>query len=168
MEIQNRMMIQDNFKQALGRFATGVCVITYRHPETQQFDGVTISAFSSLSLNPAKILFCLGNWGQNSETFHQVEHFCVNILSSEQQALAYQFAGRNRDGLQEVINEINGLPTIKQSLANIICQKGAHYNEGDHDIIIGNVEDIILTEKPLQPLLYYKSKIIEDYQHDDS
>lgn len=161
-------MLQENFKQALGRFATGVCVITYQHPETKQMDGVTISAFTSLSLEPAKILFCLGNWGQCSEAFRQVETFCVNILSSEQKQLAYQFAGRNRDNLSEVITEIEGLPTIDTSLAKIICQKGQHYTEGDHDIIIGDVTDITLGEQQLQPLLYYKSTIIEDYQHVDN
>lgn len=161
------MSIQDQFKQALGRFATGVCVITYRHPETQAIDGVTISAFSSLSLEPAKILFCLGNWGQCSDAFQQVEQFCVNILNSEQLALAYQFAGRNRDNLDAVMTEIDGLPAIADSLTSIVCQKGSHYTEGDHDIIIGDVRAIHLGDEGLQPLLYFKSKIIEDYQHDN-
>lgn len=157
--------MEEKFKQALGRFATGVCVVTYQHPETQTIDGVTISAFSSLSLDPAKILFCLGNAGQCHEALSQISRFAVNVLSSQHKAIAYQFAGRNRDGLSDMIDIVDGLPTIKDSQAVILCDKGNQYTEGDHDIIIGDITNILLGEDELQPLLYFKSAIIEDYQH---
>lgn len=158
--------LHDNFKQAMSRFATGVCVMSYCNPNNGSADGVTISAFSSLSLEPTKILFCLGNYGQCSEDFTTVEEFAVNILSSGQTALAYQFAGKNRDGVDEHIDTINGLPVLKNTLATIICRKSNHYSEGDHNIIIGDVIDIILPNDTREPLLYYQSKIIEDYQHE--
>lgn len=159
------MTTHEQFKQALGRFATGVCVVTYQNPETQSVDGVTISAFSSLSLEPAKVLFCLGNMGQCHENFQQLEHFAINMLSSEHKALAYQFAGRHRGGLEDEIVLVDGLPTIKNSLATLVCGKGNTYTEGDHDIIIGDVKQIILGDESLEPLLYFKSAISEDYQH---
>ncbi len=158
--------LHDNFKNAMSRFATGVCIMTYCHPKHGEADGVTISAFSSLSLEPAKILFCLGNYGQCSENFAQVDSFVVNILSSEQTALAYQFAGKNRDDINEHLYEINNLPALKNTLATLVCRKGKHYTEGDHDIIIGDVTDIIVPEAAREPLLYYQSKIIEDYRHE--
>lgn len=159
-------ILQDNFKQAMSRFATGVCIMTYRNPQNGNADGVTISAFSSLSLEPTKILFCLGNYGQCGEDFAQVDTFAVNILSSGQTALAYQFAGKNRDNIVDHLHDVDGLPVLKDTLATVICRKGNHYTEGDHDIIIGNVTDIQLAETAREPLLYYQSKIIEDYRHE--
>lgn len=160
------MTQQEQFKQAMGRFATGVCVITYINPQNGEPDGVTISAFSSVSLEPLKVLFCLGNWGQAKENFQQIDRFTVNILSSEQKDLAYQFAGRNREGLAEHLVQIDGLPALKNTLATVVCDKGNHYTEGDHDIIIGNVQSLLLSDQPLQPLLYYQSDIIENYHNE--
>lgn len=160
------MTQQEQFKQAMGRFATGVCVITYINPQNGEPDGVTISAFSSVSLEPLKVLFCLGNWGQAKENFQQIDRFTVNILSSEQKDLAYQFAGRNREGLAEHLVQIDGLPALKNTLATVVCDKGNHYTEGDHDIIIGNVQSLLLSDQPLQPLLYYQSHIIENYHNE--
>lgn len=157
--------MQDSFKQAMSRFATGVCVVTFQHPETGEFDGVTISAFSSVSLEPLKVLFCLGNMGVANEAFAEVERFVVNILSSEQTSLAYQFAGKDYSGLAEFMSEVDGVPCIRDTLATVVCDKGNTHVEGDHNIIIGEVADIVLGDESLQPLLYYKSKIIEDYQH---
>lgn len=158
--------LHEPFKQAMSRFATGVCVVTYRKPDTGTTEGVTISAFSSLSLEPTKILFCLGRLGQVGSDFTQVSEFCVNILSSGQKDLAYQFAGKNRDGIDVHIVEVDGQPAIKDALACVVCDKGNLYTEGDHDIVIGNVRHININHNPaLQPLLYYQSAIVEDYQH---
>lgn len=158
--------LHESFKQAMSRFATGVCVVTYRKPGTGVAEGVTISAFSSLSLDPTKILFCLGRLGQVSNDFSQVDEFCVNILSSGQASLAYQFAGKNRDGIEAHLVEMNGMPALKNVLASIVCSKGNQYTEGDHDIIIGNVRHLDISDNiALQPLLYYQSAIVEDYQH---
>lgn len=158
-------MQQEQFKQAMGRFATGVCVVTFFDETAQQIDGVTISAFSSLSLDPLKVLFCLGNLGVCHKKMTQVSHFAVNILSSEQTGLAYQFAGQNRDNLNEVCDEKLGVPILKNTLATLICKKGHMHAEGDHDIVVGDVAEIILGDEGQQPLLYFKSQIIEDYQH---
>lgn len=158
--------MQEIFKQAMSRFASGVCVITYRHPQTGAVDGVTISAFASVSLSPLKILFCLGNMGISKDNFTHVEQFAVNILSNEQTHLAYQFAGQNRDNLSPFVSEIDGIPTLRNCLATLTCDKGNTHVEGDHDIIIGDVQQIVLAENDLQPLLYYQSTLIEDYQYE--
>lgn len=157
--------LQAQFKHAMGRFGTGVCVVTYKKPSTGELGGVTISAFSSLSLNPTKILFCLGEWGQSYQEFKEVTEFTVNILSAGQANLCYQFAGKEQSGLDEYLTDIDGLPALNNTLATVVCDKGNHYTEGDHDIIIGNVRHIELGESGLEPLLYYKSKVIEDYHH---
>ncbi len=67
--------MQETFKQAMSRFATGVCVVTYYNPKTNEIDGVTISAFSSVSLSPLKILFCIGNMGKSYEILKDVKQF---------------------------------------------------------------------------------------------
>lgn len=157
--------MEETFKQAMSRFATGVCVVTYEHPTQARFEGVTISAFSSLSLSPLKILFCLGNQGAINKQFAGVSRFAVNILNSEQKALAYQFAGNDYSGLAAQMSALDGVPVVKNTLATVVCDTGNRYAEGDHDIIIGDVTRIELGEHSEQPLLYFKSTIIEDYQH---
>ena len=158
--------MKEIFKKAMSRFATGVCVITYKNPDTQALDGVTISAFSSVSIDPLKILFCLGSLGVANEKFCRVNSFVVNVLSSEQKNLAYQFAGEDLTAvLPSIMIDVKGLPCIRDSLAAIICKKSNAHREGDHDIIVGEVNGVILGDESLQPLLYFKSTIIEDYQH---
>ncbi len=157
--------MQETFKQAMSQFATGVCVVTYYHPKKEQIDGVTISAFSSLSLSPLKILFCIGNMGISKKNLTDVKRFSVNILSSKQKALAYQFAGQNRENLGHFMTDIDAVPIIKDSLATIICNKGNSYPEGDHDIVIGDVQNIFIGDTNSEPLLYYRSAIIDDYQY---
>ncbi len=152
----------DLFKQAMSRFGTGVCVITYKKPSTGKAEGITISAFSSLSLTPSKILFCLGTEGQCYQDFQQVSEFTVNILSAGQKDLCYQFAGKNREGLGADLTEVDGIPALTNTLATVVCDKGNCYSEGDHDIVIGNVRHVSLSDdETLAPLWYYQSQIIE-------
>jgi len=158
--------MQAQFKKALSRFATGVCVMTFVDAGSQLPEGVTISAFSSLSLSPLSILFCLGNQGRNYAAFRRINRFAVNILSNRHKALAYQFASSDRDGLKGHFGEKDGLPVIKHCLATLVCDKGNMHPEGDHDIIIGHVRSIELGDDKAQPLLYYKSSLIEDYQYE--
>lgn len=158
-------MMQDSFKKALSRFATGVCVVTFEHPDSQQPDGITISAFSSVSLEPLKVLFCLGNQGAAHQAFANVSRFAVCILSNEQKAQAYHFAGKDSVGKSEYFGVQNGVPVLQGTLATLICDKGNTHVEGDHDIIIGNVSDIVLADVQKSPLLYYQSTIIEDFQY---
>lgn len=152
----------ETFKHALSSFASGVCIITFTHPTEQCPDGVTISAFASLSLSPEKILFCLGDHGQIGKTFAHVSQFVVNILNIEQKALAYQFAGRNRENLAPHWQQINRQWALKDSLAHLVCQTGKRYQEGDHHIIIGDVKHIELTQNPKSPLLYYHSTLFDE------
>ncbi|PID58464.1 MAG: flavin reductase [Gammaproteobacteria bacterium] len=158
--------VQEHFKQAMSRFGTGVCVMTYKKPDTGAVEGVTISAFSSLSLDPVKILFCLGRDGQCHQDFKAVSEFTVNILSAGQKDLCYQFAGKNRDGIDAHLTDLDGVPALTNTLASIVCDTGNMHPEGDHDIIVGNVRHVeVSDDEALQPLLYYRSAIIEDYQH---
>lgn len=160
------MRQEEQFKQAMSRFATGVCVMTFEDPNTKQAEGVTISAFSSLSLQPAKILFCLGNQGRTNDIFQHVDWFTVNILNQQQKALAYQFAGSQRDDLSEILTTFEGVSAIKDALVNVVCKKTKAYPEGDHDIIIGDVHAINLNPNDKPPLLYFKSTIIEDFYYE--
>lgn len=159
------MKQEEQFKQAMSRFATGVCVVTFKAPQTKQTEGVTISAFSSLSLQPAKILFCLGNKGRTSSLFQQVDRFTVNLLSRQQKSLAYQFAGPDRENLSDVLTTLEGVPAIKETLANVVCKKASVYPEGDHDIVVGEVQSIVINRDNTHPLLYFKSTIIEDFYY---
>ncbi|MPV85475.1 flavin reductase family protein [Ostreibacterium oceani] len=152
-------MTTEIFKQALGRFATGVCVVNFLDGDVAE--GVTISAFSSLSLAPQKVLFCLGNQGKSQQRFQQVDRFSISILTAEQTVLAYQFAGESRDGIESQLMTVDGLPAVRDALAVLVCAKGASYPEGDHDIVIGDVQQIVLGDSQKAPLLYYRSTMSE-------
>lgn len=159
--------LQQDFKLAMSRFATGVCVVTFVNEDLpERIDGVTISAFSSVSINPLKILFCLDNSAKSRDALYQQSRFGVSILSATQTALAYQFASPNREGLADKVRWLDGLPVVDGALSNLICTRGNHYVEGDHDIIMGDVKHIDNRIEPRDPLLYFQSKIIEDYRHE--
>ena len=145
------------FRQALGRFSTGVTVVTLALPEGGDKIGVTISAFSSLSLDPPLILFCLDKRNRNLAAFQVSSNFAVNILGQDQADLSNRFA--KSDPLQwqgvDFALSAKNVPLLSGCLAVLECSRHAIYEGGDHVIIIGKVEHIALSEST-QPLLYYR------------
>lgn len=155
--------IQD-FKKALSKFTTGIAVVTTTTPDQRPF-GLTINAFSSLSLAPPLVLFCLTRTCRFYTNLSHQPSFTFNILNASQQALAEHFArpyqGDKWDHIEFEWGN-NGCPSLKNALATIECQKHAIYPGGDHDIILGAVKHLESKQEG-EPLLYFSGQ----YKHID-
>src|SRR5262249_3786454 len=125
---------------ACSRFPTGVTIATVRDPAGAPH-GLTVSSFTSVSLDPPLILVCLGHLVTNIQLFRNATHFGINILSEHQQALSERFArkGQDRfDGL-EWHSGSTGVPLIPGCLARIECAVYRRVEMGDHDIFVGEM-----------------------------
>ena len=145
------------FRNTLARFATGIVVVTSVDSENRPV-GVTVNAFSSLSLDPPLILFCAGKSGRSAEALVSCKAFAVNILSAEQRHLSDLFASRSDDkfaGLTVELGE-NGCALLPGSLAWLECRRETVHDGGDHTIVIGHVDHVHYAEKG-NPLLYFNS-----------
>jgi flavin reductase (DIM6/NTAB) family NADH-FMN oxidoreductase RutF len=131
------------FREALGRFASGVCVMT-TVDDSGKPAGVTISAFASLSLDPPLVLFCVGKQSANLGAWLRSTHFTVNVLSEQQEALSETFASQNSDKFSGVAGGIgeNGCFRIAGCVVTLECRQTATYDEGDHHIVVGLVERV--------------------------
>ena len=139
-----------SFRRALGRFATGVTVVTGLD-EAGAPIGATVSAFSSLSLDPPLILFCLVNESATLASVMATKSCAINILSESQERTSRLFAGRTVDwALVEHERAENGVPVLTGCLATIQTQVQATYPGGDHAIVVAMVTAISTTDgKPL-------------------
>jgi flavin reductase (DIM6/NTAB) family NADH-FMN oxidoreductase RutF len=146
-----------SFRKAAACFASGVTVVTARHPATKAPAGVTVSAFSSLSLDPPLVLFCLAKRTVCLETFGACGHFGVNILSECQRDLAIRFANRSEEKWTGVTVEsgVSGVPLLPGCLATLECVRLAVHDGGDHHIFVGEVERLAVSEGGA-PLLYFR------------
>jgi len=140
------------FRNAMGKFATGVTVITTKVEEAVH--GMTANAFMSVSLNPKLVLISIGHKAKMLEKIMAANKFVVNILSSDQKELSMHFAGQIKDEISVDFVTINDMPALKGSLANIVCNVKSTYIEGDHTLFIGEVTDLLLNDG--EPLTYFE------------
>ena len=145
----------DSFRAALGRFATGVTVITSRDASGVD-QGMTVSAFSSVSLTPPLILICIGHDASMHTTLSTGTHFTVNVLSSEQEALARRFADSDAKRFDGVgyTRGLADVAVLDDVLASLECRRIACHEAGDHTLIVGAVEGAAVHDA--KPLLYYR------------
>lgn len=143
------------FRQVLGHFPTGVTVITTVSKGTPI--GLTIGSFTSVSLDPPLVMFCVDKSSTSWAKIEQSGTFCVNILSDEQEQMSRVFASRAADKFSRVHWRASptGSPLIDGTLAWIDCQVEAVHAAGDHLIVIGRVCDIDATDRG-GPLLFFK------------
>ncbi len=148
-----------DFRNALGTFATGVTVVTTCDSQAQPI-GVTINSFTSVSLEPPLILFCLGRAANSVQTFSTCPGFAVNVLTEHQEALSSRFAtpdsGGRWDGLA-VDRSPMGFPILPDCLATLDCRIEARHDGGDHIILIGRVESLSIGVGAA-PLLYFRGR----------
>ena len=142
-------------RDALGRFATGVCVITVLD-EQQQALGMTANSFSSVSLDPPLVLWALQNSSEHYAAFSSPRYFAINILSSEQQSHSNQYAKKGQHDFDPADYRIGkyGAPIMRHALVTFECELETTHEGGDHIIIVGRVKE--MQEKPSgEPLLFY-------------
>ena len=145
-------------RDALGCFATGVTVVTTLD-EAGQPVGLTANSFSSVSLDPPLILFCLARSSTNVDRFRQAEHFAINVLHIGQQPTSGVFARSQADRFQDVAWETwdTGAPILSGALASFECGTEQIVEAGDHLVIIGRVTRARF-EPRRDPLLYFRGK----------
>ncbi|MBV7481592.1 flavin reductase family protein [Bordetella sp. BOR01] len=131
------------FRTALGRFATGVTVVTTAAPDGAPI-GLTVSSFNSVSLDPPLVLWSLSRGSASLDIFEHCERYVVNVLSAEQIALARRFAqGHTRERFNGVprARAPGGTPMLDAHCAAWFeCSNRSRYVEGDHIIMVGQVE----------------------------
>jgi len=132
---------EDQFRKTLGLFPTGVTVVTTPLGEGQDV-GITISSFTSVSLNPPQILFCLSKYSKSFPVFKDSLYFAVNILNADQSHIADGFAKhmpRKDEVLKVYRHEETGCLLLSDALGHVVCERGSIYEGGDHHIILGKV-----------------------------
>lgn len=142
-------------RDALGRFATGVCLITTVTPQGKAL-AMTANSFSSVSLEPPLVLWCLQNNSDVYDAFAAPRYFGINILAQEQQALSNQYARKEQHELDSAHYRAGryGAPIIRNALVNFECELEAAHDGGDHLIIVGRVRD--MQQRPSgEPLLFF-------------
>lgn len=144
---------QRELRNAFGRFATGVTVITAKAPNGQ-LCGLTANSFSSVSLDPPLVLWSLDLSSPNMQMFCDCSHFAINILASDQVALSNQFATPNEDKFTGVnwTPGIGGAPVLPGTIATFECKNVTQHEGGDHLIFIGAVENFSYNDGA--PLLF--------------
>lgn len=151
-----------SYRKALGCFATGVTVVAAMDSHAKPV-GVTISAFSSVSLDPPLVLFCLGLGSASVDSFRKATHFAVNVLRDDQRELSIRFASRMADkwaGVEYSLGESSHAPVLHRCLATLECETARIFEEGDHLVFVGRV--LSLDYDPGgQPLLYFRGNYAE-------
>lgn len=145
----------DEFRAILGRFATGVTVVTARDADGRDH-GMTASAFCSASLVPPLVVACIAREAEMHDILRRASHFGVSILAEGQEALSRRFAelpsGRF-DGIGYSRAE-SGVVLLDDALAHLECRRVDRYDAGDHAIYVGEVEWADCRQS--RPLLYYR------------
>lgn len=142
-------------RNALGRFATGVCLITL---ETAQGDSLALTAnsFSSVSLEPPLVLWSLQNNSDVFEHYATAPYFAINILAADQQPLSDSYARKGQHQLEPAhfTRGAKGSPVISGALVSFECELAATHEGGDHLIIVGKVIQMSAREEG-DPLLFF-------------
>ncbi len=139
------------FRRALGRFASGITVVTTEHEGSVH--GMTANAFVSVSLDPPLVLVSVDNHAKMHEILPLSGRYGISILRDSQEDLSRHFAGRPRNGTEVSFTRRNGVPLLEDALAHLACGVVDTHPAGDHTLYIGRVD--YLDYRDGAPLLYY-------------
>jgi flavin reductase (DIM6/NTAB) family NADH-FMN oxidoreductase RutF len=130
-----------DFRSALGTFATGVTIVTARDAHGHAV-GLTANSFNSVSLSPPLVLWSLARSAGSMPAFARGSHYAINILGADQRALAERFAAKGADRFAGVAfrEGASGAPILEGACAVFECFNRSQYEEGDHIIFVGEVE----------------------------
>ena len=141
------------FRDALGQFATGVCVVTAEVDNTLL--GSTVSSFNAVSLAPPLVLFSLARSALTLPLWLQAKHFGVTVLAEGQSDMSNRFArgGPEKWSGLTPLRGTSGVPQLRDGLVTFECETYAFYEGGDHEIMVGRVLSFARTET--MPLLFH-------------
>lgn len=142
------------FRHALGRFASGITVITVDHDGRPH--GMTVNSFVSVSLDPPLILVSLDNRSFMHKVLPGVGRFGISVLAHDQEALSNHFAGRIVQDLQVRFISRGGIPLLEGASAYFVVQVEDAHRAGDHTLYISRVEHFEWNDE--KPLLFYAGR----------
>lgn len=144
-----------DFRTALGRFGTGVTVVTCASDVGPL--GITANSFASVSLDPPLILWSPARYSRRFGAYANAGHFAVHVMASEQDALARAFSA-NGDAWEGIdwVENAHGVPVIAGCLSVFECETHARHDGGDHEIIVGRVQRV--TTRPGEALLFCQGR----------
>jgi flavin reductase (DIM6/NTAB) family NADH-FMN oxidoreductase RutF len=139
------------FRSALGRFATGVTVVTTGRDG--EIHAMTANAFTSVSLDPPLVLVSIDRRTKMHASLPANRHFGVSVLGSDQERTAMHFAGRPMSDPGELFTWMGDVPVVDGAIAHVACTLYAEHPAGDHTLYLGEVVE--LADRPGDPLLFH-------------
>lgn len=153
----SQIVTSEDFKKVMSHLVSGVVVVTTKN-NNSDFFGLTVSSFTSVSLDPPLVLFCISKRSNSITPITESKKFAVSILSENQEEISRKFANSSINKFKDTdytIGNISHCPLITGASCFLECSLYSKYEAGDHYIIIGTVEKIqVSNENP--PLAYYK------------
>ncbi|MBY0400673.1 flavin reductase family protein [Myxococcota bacterium] len=147
----------DEFKAALGSWASGITIITARVGD--RIHGMTVSDFSGASLAPPLALVCASKTSNTTALIQEGRCFGVNVLRAGQNALSNKFASKKEEWTRfegvETFAAKTGAPLLADALVNLDCRLVAVHEAGDHLLCVGEIEEARVREG--EPLLYFRA-----------
>lgn len=149
---------EQNFKDALSAWVSGVSVVTTS--VNGMVDGITVSSFTSVSLEPPLILLCINSSNRLGTMIPQAKEFGVSILARNQESASKYFATPGRRPVPRFVGieceyTSSGIPVVKDGVAYLLCEHEQSIRQGDHVIVIGRVTEVV-SRRNKHPLLYYR------------
>ncbi len=152
----------DEFRAALGQFATGITIVTARDAEGRLV-GLTANSFNSVSLSPPLVLWSLAKQSTSMPGFLSATHYAINVLAADQRLLAERFASKGIDRFEGPAWHagLSGAPVIDGAVAVFECSHRSQHDEGDHVIFVGKVEHCS-RRIGVAPLLFHGGRFFSD------
>jgi flavin reductase (DIM6/NTAB) family NADH-FMN oxidoreductase RutF len=149
----------DALRSVCGNFVTGVAVMTSGQGE--EAAGTTVNSFTSVSLEPPLVLFCLHAGSRLRPVVQKYRAFAVNILSSQQEMLALAFACKQTSGLDGVAHRtsVTGVPVLEDTLASLSCRVVNSFESGDHTVFVGEVVELDQPSERRNALVFFRGKM---------
>jgi 3-hydroxy-9,10-secoandrosta-1,3,5(10)-triene-9,17-dione monooxygenase reductase component len=146
-------------RNVCGHFVTGVTVIT--SGTAGRASGTTVNSFTSVSLDPPLVLFCLHNDSRLRPVVENSGVYAVNFLAGRQKRLAWAFADRARVGLRSVAHHhvSTGVPVLSEALAFLSCRVVNTFEGGDHTIFLGEVTELGVPRRHQDPLIFFRGSL---------
>jgi flavin reductase (DIM6/NTAB) family NADH-FMN oxidoreductase RutF len=149
----------DLFRRACSQFATGVCIVTTFDKEPH---GFTVNSFTSVSLRPPLVLFCIDHDAAIVEVFRRTHHFAINVLAEAQQELSTAFATKPERRFEGVTwtPGLHSLPILEGALATLECRLVRVFPAGDHDVLIGEAMRASVPSSDTEPLAFFRGRYV--------
>lgn len=147
------------FRDAMGRFATGVVVITTELGEDAH--AMTANAFMSGSMEPTLIIVSVACTAKMHEKIQGSGMFGVSILAEEQQDASNHFAGRAVPGYTPRFERLWQVPVLAEASVQLAARLQHAYPCGDHTLFVGEVQKLVLSQTHIDPLIYHKGRYVQ-------